>query len=599
MTLRRLPPLAIALALVAAALVATVIATRHSVNDAFATVGDGQAIAEELDVRADLSDLEGPPTSAQLDAILASHRDEGVRYLALVDSRANVIAESGTPRGTLVPRALRTRRACRRPLARRVAVRAPELGPRWARHLARPRDRAVGGERAAHRRGSFDPDRPDRGRRAIRRRDRTRAARAAEAGRRACTRARAPAREPRRDVRGARARDQEPARVAEGQRPAARELAARWREATREGGARRRRGGPARKVDPGPARVRPDGHDRAQRVRSCDPRARCGQQRPGRGDRRSGPGPHVPARRAADPRGPRQLARQRERCRTTGARDRRGRGRPLDLRGHRSRSGRPSRGPRQDLRAVSHRQDARYRARSRDRQAPGRAPSRYDRGRRRPRRRRALPHRTSRGLMSRILVADDEPGIREFVRDALELDSHECVQAPDGRAAAKLLEERGFDLVITDLKMPGMDGMALLRKIRAEQPEVEVIVLTAHGNVDNAVEAMKLGAFEFLQKPLSGPDELRLLVSRAVERRGLKDRGDGAEHALAAGPPLTYGDPAMKPVVGAIDKVAKTAATVLLLGESGTGKEVAARAIHAQSPRATKPFMAINCAALH
>ena len=109
MTLRRLPPLAIALALVAAALVATVIATRHSVNDAFATVGDGQAIAEELDVRADLSDLDGPPTSAQLDAILASHRDEGVRYLALVDSRANVIAESGTPRGTLVPRTRPTR----------------------------------------------------------------------------------------------------------------------------------------------------------------------------------------------------------------------------------------------------------------------------------------------------------------------------------------------------------------------------------------------------------------------------------------------------------------------------------------------------------
>lgn len=104
MTLRRLPPLAIALALVAAALVATVIATRHSVNDAFAKVGDGQAIAEELDVRADLSDLDGPPTAAQLDAILAEHRDEGVRYLALVDSRANVIAEAGTPRGTLAPR---------------------------------------------------------------------------------------------------------------------------------------------------------------------------------------------------------------------------------------------------------------------------------------------------------------------------------------------------------------------------------------------------------------------------------------------------------------------------------------------------------------
>ncbi len=202
--------------------------------------------------------------------------------------------------------------------------------------------------------------------------------------------------------------------------------------------------------------------------------------------------------------------------------------------------------------------------------------------------------------MARILVADDEPGLREFITDALELDGHVIVPAPDGRAAAKLLDERGFDLVITDLKMPGLDGMAILRKVRAEQPETEVIVMTAHGTVDNAVEAMKLGAFEYLQKPLSGPDELRLLVARAAERRGLRDRLDGvaALHAEPAGVPLTYGDPVMKPVVDAIDKVARTAATVLLLGESGTGKEVAARALHALGPRATKPFMAINCAAL-
>ncbi|HEY0195233.1 MAG TPA: sigma-54 dependent transcriptional regulator [Kofleriaceae bacterium] len=206
--------------------------------------------------------------------------------------------------------------------------------------------------------------------------------------------------------------------------------------------------------------------------------------------------------------------------------------------------------------------------------------------------------------MARILVADDEPGLREFITDSLELDAHAVVPAKDGRIAAQLLDERGFDLVITDLKMPGLTGMDLLRKVRAEQPEVEVIMMTAHGTVDNAVEAMKLGAFEYLQKPLSGPDELRLLVSRALERRGLRDQVDGAERSAVhlgpqrSGPPLTYGDPAMKPVVDAIDKVARTSATVLLLGESGTGKEVAARAIHTQSPRAAKPFMAINCAAL-
>ena len=198
--------------------------------------------------------------------------------------------------------------------------------------------------------------------------------------------------------------------------------------------------------------------------------------------------------------------------------------------------------------------------------------------------------------MARILVADDEGGIREFVADALELDAHVVVQAPDGRAAAKLLDERGFDVVITDLKMPGLDGMSLLRKVRAEQPEIEVIVMTAHGTVDNAVEAMKLGAFEYLQKPLSGPDELRLLVQRAAEHRGLRDHALGA--TIQKGPPLTYGDPAMKPVILAIDKVAKTSATVLLLGESGTGKEVAARTLHELGSRAGKPFLAINCAAL-
>src|SRR5262245_5778730 len=202
--------------------------------------------------------------------------------------------------------------------------------------------------------------------------------------------------------------------------------------------------------------------------------------------------------------------------------------------------------------------------------------------------------------MARILVADDEAGLREFITDTLELDEHVVVAARDGREAAKLLDERGFDLVLTDLKMPGLDGMGLLRKVRAEQPEVEVIVMTAHGTVDNAVEAMKLGAFEYLQKPISGPDELRLLVSRAVERRELHNRVDGAQRHTepSGGPPLTYGDPSMRPVVEAIEKVARTAATVLLLGESGTGKEVAARSIHAQSPRAARPFMAINCAAL-
>ncbi len=200
--------------------------------------------------------------------------------------------------------------------------------------------------------------------------------------------------------------------------------------------------------------------------------------------------------------------------------------------------------------------------------------------------------------MARILVADDEAGIREFVSDALALDGHEVAVAADGDAAARALDEHSFDLVFTDLKMPGLDGMSLLRKMRSEQPEVQVIVLTAHGTVATAVEAMKLGAVDYLQKPIGGPDELSLLAGRALERRRLLDLEARAARVEPGEIRLSHGDPAMAGVVEAIEKVARTAATVLLLGESGTGKEVAARVIHDTSDRRGRPFMAVNCAAL-
>jgi two-component system, NtrC family, response regulator AtoC len=200
--------------------------------------------------------------------------------------------------------------------------------------------------------------------------------------------------------------------------------------------------------------------------------------------------------------------------------------------------------------------------------------------------------------MARILVADDEAGIREFLSDALAEGGHEISLAANGEEAARLLDERSFDLLFTDLKMPGRDGMALLRKLRAEQPEVQVIVLTAHGTVDTAVEAMKLGAFDYLKKPIGGPDELCLLAGRALERRRLLDLEARAERGATGEPRLSHGDPAMVPVEQAIEKVARTSATVLLLGESGTGKEVAARVIHSLSDRRDRPFMAVNCAAI-
>ncbi len=196
----------------------------------------------------------------------------------------------------------------------------------------------------------------------------------------------------------------------------------------------------------------------------------------------------------------------------------------------------------------------------------------------------------------RILVADDEEGVRTFLAESLERAGHEVTQVADGAAAVRAVREEPFDVVLTDLRMPGTDGMVVVRTVRTEQPDVEVIVLTAFGDVATAVEAMKLGAFDYLQKPVSGPAAIRGLVAAALERRTKLAAAPPAE--LSTTTRLTFGAPAMTPVVEALARVAKTATTVLLQGESGTGKEVAARLLHETSPRATRPFIALNCAVL-
>ncbi len=202
--------------------------------------------------------------------------------------------------------------------------------------------------------------------------------------------------------------------------------------------------------------------------------------------------------------------------------------------------------------------------------------------------------------MARVLVAEDDEGVRTFLVEALELFGHQVTASVNGLDAASLLGREGFDVLVSDLRMPRVDGLELLQIARHKQPDMMVILLTAHGSIETAVEAMKLGAFDYLQKPLKELETLRLVVDRALERRRLEraatrervqqdDAGDAA---------LTYGAPAMAPVVDALRRVAATSATVLLTGESGTGKEVAARALHRWSARASGPFVAINCAAL-
>lgn len=195
-----------------------------------------------------------------------------------------------------------------------------------------------------------------------------------------------------------------------------------------------------------------------------------------------------------------------------------------------------------------------------------------------------------------VLVVDDEEGVRTFLADALADDGHCVVQASDAESALALIARQSFHVVLTDLCMPGMGGMAMLRELRREHSDTESIVLTARGSIESAVEAMKEGAFDYLVKPVRGPAELRAVVSRAIEHHRLRAWKDVSK--THADPPLGYGSQAMFRLEQALRKVAQTNATVLLQGESGSGKEVAARTLHRWSARAEGPFVAVNCAAL-
>ncbi|MEW6209928.1 MAG: sigma-54 dependent transcriptional regulator [Acidobacteriota bacterium] len=198
-----------------------------------------------------------------------------------------------------------------------------------------------------------------------------------------------------------------------------------------------------------------------------------------------------------------------------------------------------------------------------------------------------------------ILVVDDEPAQRQFLSAALARD-YTVTTASGGIEAESIMQRRCFDLIVTDERMPEMSGIELIRRIKEHSPEMPVIVLTAYGSIQNAVEAVKLGADDYLTKPLKNPEELRLIVAKALNERTLKNEQliHKAETETQFPEDIIAYSEAMRDVLTLAAKVAPQTSTVLLTGESGTGKEVVARFIHRRSPRADNPFVAINCAAL-
>src|SRR5688500_11787513 len=202
--------------------------------------------------------------------------------------------------------------------------------------------------------------------------------------------------------------------------------------------------------------------------------------------------------------------------------------------------------------------------------------------------------------MARILVVDDQDMMRDSLAATLVREGHEVIAATDGAAAVSRLNGGRFDLMITDLKMPKMTGIELLAEAKKLRPEMPVVLMTAFATVATAVEAMKLGAYDYIQKPFDG-DEIKHLVERTLEHNRLIKENAAlrsmAEQAIAA-KPLIGTREAMAEVRKRIELVARSSATVLVRGESGTGKEVVARAIHAASDRRERPMLAVNCAAL-
>ncbi len=199
--------------------------------------------------------------------------------------------------------------------------------------------------------------------------------------------------------------------------------------------------------------------------------------------------------------------------------------------------------------------------------------------------------------MSKILVIDDQRGIRGTLKDILEMEGHAVELAEDGKQGVEMFTADNFDLVLTDIKMPNMDGIEVLDKVLQAKPDCPVVMISGHGNIDTAVECIKKGAYDFIEKPL---DLNRLLVTikNALERGSLVSETKALKKKVSRTYQMIGSSAPMQQVRTMIEKVAATDARVLILGPNGTGKELVARSLHEQSNRATKAFVEVNCAAI-
>ncbi|MEM7454166.1 MAG: sigma-54 dependent transcriptional regulator [Planctomycetota bacterium] len=200
----------------------------------------------------------------------------------------------------------------------------------------------------------------------------------------------------------------------------------------------------------------------------------------------------------------------------------------------------------------------------------------------------------------KVLFADDEPHLQDLIAAELPRMGHTVTVCPDGLTAVAALEKNSYDCVLVDLDMPGLGGIGVIEKTKQLSPSTEAIVLTGKGSTETAIAALRLGAFDYLQKPCKLV-ELRSLLKKVATRRELNNRISALQRRLkrVEGEPEMIGsDRTMQRVKALIEKVAPTPSTVLIRGETGTGKELAARAVHRQSDRFEKPFVALNCGAL-